>query len=555
MKQLPQEDQQSTLTDQPRHDDEALRLLVPGLVILRHPEAQRVGEIVALPRLSSGVGLSRVGSSQIHVKLSRHEPLFATPRQETLRPLADPYLSRRPMLLLPGPRTGSIVLELSESRAKVTAAGVSIESNRLFSAEEIERGVTLVLHRRVVLLLCLVDPIPLVVPRFGLVGEAAATQSLRQEIRSAATLDVPVLLRGETGTGKELVARALHQTSRRSHRPYITVNMGALSPALAASELFGAVRGAYTGADRNKPGFFRSANGGTIFLDEIGEASVEVQVMLLRVLESREIQPVGGVDALTVDVRVIAATDAELESAISAGRFRAPLLHRLAGFEIELPPLRTRRDDIARLLFHFLAEESNNLVGGGSATELSPEAQLSAELVARLVAHDWPGNVRQLRNVARRLAIAQHNGSRPAELERLVDQLIDRLPRTEAASATSRTNATRPSETLPDSAQVAPEGFYKRYRRSSDVNERELLMALEKHHWQPQLAAAELGVSRPTIYRLMQNNSKIRKAVDLERTEIEATLEQCEGAVQDAANQLRVSLQGLKRRMTQLGLD
>ena len=156
-------------------------------------------------------------------------------------------------------------------------------------AAEIERGVAMVLSHRVALWLHTVDPVPASVPDFGLVGESEPIVRLRQEIQAAAQLDVPVLLRGETGTGKELAARALHRAGARRERPFVAVNMAVLTPSLAAAELFGAARGAYTGADRNKTGYFQRAEGGTLFLDEIGEVTPEVQTMLLRALENHEI--------------------------------------------------------------------------------------------------------------------------------------------------------------------------------------------------------------------------------------------------------------------------
>src|SRR6185436_7591836 len=213
-----------------------LRPRVPGLVILSHPDPRRVGEEAALVGLASGK----------RVELSRLEPEFAAPGQDSrFRPLDDSYLSRSPLLFVPGSETGGVTLDRAGSRTQVTAGGEEVERSRTFTAAEIERGVVLVLARRIALLLHPVDPVPASVPGFGLAGDSAAILRLRQEIRSAAGLDVPVLLRGATGTGKELVARALHDAGRRRQGPYVTVNLAALPPSLAASELFGAVRGAY----------------------------------------------------------------------------------------------------------------------------------------------------------------------------------------------------------------------------------------------------------------------------------------------------------------------
>ncbi|HEU4537176.1 MAG TPA: sigma 54-interacting transcriptional regulator, partial [Polyangiaceae bacterium] len=181
--------------------------------------------------------------------------------------------------------------------------------------------------------------------------------------------------------------------------------MGAVPKELAAAELFGAARGAYTGSTHDREGLFRSAQGGTLFLDEVGEAPPEVQVMLLRALETGEVHPVGAKAPVAVDVRLVAATDANLESQIRDGRFKEPLLHRLAGYEIRLPPLRERREDIGPLFYHFARGE---LEATGEARRLAPadpyEAPwLPAPIAARLVRHPWPGNVRQLRNWARQI--------------------------------------------------------------------------------------------------------------------------------------------------------
>jgi two-component system nitrogen regulation response regulator NtrX len=243
-------------------------------------------------------------------------------------------------------------------------------------------------------------------PADGLVGQSAAIETLRGEIEAFAAVEAPVLLLGETGTGKELVAQGIHAASRRHRGPFVSVNLGAIPPSLAASELFGAARGAFTGAVQAQDGFFRKAQGGTLFLDEIGETPQEVQASLLRVLEAGEIQPVGAQSALRVDVRVLAATDADLEQRVQAGTFREPLLHRLAGYSIRLPPLRERRDDVGRLLVHFLRQE---LAATGELDILDRDSPhllwIKPALVVRLARYDWPGNVRQLRNNIERLMI------------------------------------------------------------------------------------------------------------------------------------------------------
>ncbi|HXU34269.1 MAG TPA: sigma 54-interacting transcriptional regulator, partial [Thermoanaerobaculia bacterium] len=391
----------------------------PGLTILGHPQVQRVGERANLLELSSGR----------EAMLSRGEPAFAPPGESAFAPLAVPYLSRRPWLLQ-ATGDGGIRLLRSGSPTGLVANGEPVDGEASFSAAEVDRGVVLLLAGRVVLLLHRFRPVlPDGLPRFGLVGLSDALLDLCRQIARVAPLEVPVLLRGETGTGKELVAAAIHRAGGRRDRPFLALNMGALPASLAAAELFGAKRGAYTGAEKARQGYFRRAHGGTLFLDEIGETPQEVQPLLLRALESGEIQTVGSEEPARVDVRIVAATDADLEQAAAAGRFRAPLLHRLGGYAIRLPPLRERRDDIGRLFFHFLREE---LAGVGEWHRLAdpgPGAPLwpPAAWIARFAAASWPGNVRQLRNVARALAIADRGTEDPAGEPRLPSAIEELL--------------------------------------------------------------------------------------------------------------------------------
>ncbi len=402
----------------------------------------------------------------------------------------------------------------------------------------------LLLAQRVVLLLSWLDPVEQIgLPPFGLVGESAPIQQLRREIQRVAPLDVAVLLRGETGTGKELVAKALHQASGRRSRPFLAANMGAVPASLAAAELFGAARGAYTGSDRKRDGYFQRADGGTLFLDEVGETPLEVQVLLLRALETQEIQPVGSEELRRVDVRLIAATDSDLERAVQAGRFRAPLIHRLAGYEIRLPPLRQRRDDVGRLFFHFLREE---LAGQGEAGRLAtpPEERpwVPANLVARFAEFDWPGNVRQLRNAVRQIAIAGRDAGEPGmwlQVERLLQE-----PPPAAVDLDAGPTRDVPCKPPPQPAKR------KSYRSLED----ELITALRAHRWRIQRAAADLGISRGSLYDRIEKSSQLRKAVDLSQEEIQACRERCGGDLDAMVAVLEVSKRGLQRRMTQLGM-
>jgi transcriptional regulator with PAS, ATPase and Fis domain len=232
---------------------------------------------------------------------------------------------------------------------------------------------------------------------FGMVGRDPSMLELYYVIREVGPLDVPVLIQGESGTGKELVARALHRISPRAERLLVPVNCGALPDGLLESELFGHVRGAFTGAHRDKQGRFELADGGTIFLDEIGELSSAMQVKFLRVLQGGSFEPVGGERTISVDTRVLCATNRDLEADVADGRFRTDLYYRLCVVPITVPPLRERSADIPRLAEHFLAQFL--------AEHPALHTKLSDEALETLSAHRWPGNVRELENAIQYAAI------------------------------------------------------------------------------------------------------------------------------------------------------
>jgi two-component system nitrogen regulation response regulator GlnG len=252
--------------------------------------AHRVGERLLLGRLA-------VGES---IQLTRNAPDFTRPGSHLGQPLADPFVSRKPLVFSSAPE-GRIRLLVEEGGVRVVA-GEPIQGLWEFGPEELAAGVPLELSGRVLLLLHLVLSAPGPLPdTLGMVGQSTGLQIIRKAIEQVADLNVPVLVRGETGTGKELVAQAIHAHSQRRDGRFVSVNLGAIPKELAASELFGAHKGAYTGATRDREGLFRAAQGGTLFLDEVGEASPEVQVMLLRVLETGEMYPVGANTPVATD--------------------------------------------------------------------------------------------------------------------------------------------------------------------------------------------------------------------------------------------------------------
>ena len=226
-----------------------------------------------------------------------------------------------------------------------------------------------------------------------ILGHSPGTQEVVAKIRKIAASDITALIQGETGTGKELVARALHDESSRRNKPFVAVDCGALAENLLESELFGHEKGAFTGADRKKEGQLVLAQGGTLYLDEVGNLPMGLQAKLLRVLQERQVRPVGAEKSIPIDIRFIAATNAPLESESEEGRFRADLYYRLAEFTINIPPLRDRMEDLSELARHFLVEASVEFH--------KPVGSFSGGANLLLSAHTWPGNIRELRNVIR----------------------------------------------------------------------------------------------------------------------------------------------------------
>ncbi|HYO80562.1 MAG TPA: sigma-54 dependent transcriptional regulator [Bryobacteraceae bacterium] len=262
-----------------------------------------------------------------------------------------------------------------------------------------------------------------------LISRSRKMEEIKNAVRMVSPTQATVLITGETGTGKELVARAIHRESKRASGPFIAVNCGALPEALIATELFGHERGAFTGALQRRLGRFEMAHGGTLFLDEVAELPLETQATLLRALQDRSFERMGGSSTVRVDVRVIAATNRDLQAAVSEDRFRMDLYYRFAVFPIELPPLRERPEDIGPLLEHFVAASANRL--GKHFEAIDPRT------VALCEAYSWPGNIRELENVVERAAILAAGDvfSIPDSALRQSSQLVQKRPATSARSS------------------------------------------------------------------------------------------------------------------------
>ena len=320
-----------------------------------------------------------------------------------------------------------------------------------------------------------------------LVGQTPAMQQVATLIERVAPTDSSVLVLGETGTGKELVARRVHELSARSEMPFVPVNCGALPEHLVESEFFGHRKGAFTGADRSRTGLFEVAHGGTLFLDELGELDKPMQVKLLRFLESGEIRRVGENEPIHVDVRIVCATNGDLAEMVADGGFREDLYFRVNTFEIPLPPLRDRKPDLPLLAAALLTRARKRPV--------DDDEELSAEVLAGLADHDWPGNVRELANAIEHAVIMA--GDRPVSVEHLPQQL-----------ATSRPGII--------STFVMPSGAMT----LREVERQVVLGVLDKHGGDKRMAAEELGIALKTMYnKLNQYNAS---AVD-ESSEIVST--------------------------------
>jgi DNA-binding NtrC family response regulator len=310
----------------------------------------------------------------------------------------------------------------------------------------------------------------------GLLGDSPPMRRLKEAITRVGPADVSVLVEGETGTGKELVARAIHHHSRRSGGPFIVVDCASINESLMESELFGHVKGAYTGALAAHEGLFRAANGGTVFLDEVGEIPLAIQVKLLRVLQEREVRAVGSVHPSPVDIRVVAATNRKLSECVERGSFREDLYFRIAVVTLEVPPLRSRGDDIDLLATAFVAR----------LPARQPPVRMHPEALRRLRAHDWPGNIRELENMIQRGSVMMQANEIRAEDLPLAPEEDEPIPLPGAAAAAAQP-AGDPPPVQGDSLDS--------YERAAIVN------ALAKCGGSRRAAARMLGIGPATLYR------------------------------------------------------
>ncbi len=304
-----------------------------------------------------------------------------------------------------------------------------------------------------------------------IIGTSEVLQSVFRLVEKVAATNTNILIEGESGTGKELIARAIHHNSLRADRPFVAINCGALPETLLESELFGHAKGAFTGAIANKPGLFRSAEGGTIFLDEVGEISTSMQVRLLRALQEHEVTPVGSTAAVHFDARTICATNRDLEKEVAEGRFREDLFYRLNVIEIHLPPLRERREDIPLLVRHFIKQTARN--------QQRDEKTINPSAMSALINYAWPGNVRELQNAIERAFTLSND-----EID------LDSLPPRVRDAAADTTNPMRD----PDGLRPTLE----------EIERRHIFDTLGSVNQDKARAANILGIDLSTLYRKLK---------------------------------------------------
>ena len=467
--------------------------------IVWHPDRDRIGE--------------QTIATAATLELARYTPLFQHPGGS---PAAIGFSGvSRDSVRITRDSADRLTIRAPATRMVVELNGVELHQEAVLSRQQVEGGVLLGLGRAVLLCLHWMRTLPRANAAGGFVGVGSAAIATRDLIRQAAASEAPVLLTGPTGSGKEVAARAIHALSARRAGPLVSVNMAALSESLAPADLFGAAKGAYTGAQAARRGYFAEARAGTLFLDEIGNAPASVQPMLLRVLETGDYRPLGAASDATSEARIIAATDQD----IYGGLFNQALLRRLEALTIVLPPLARRREDIGVLLLGILGTEDAAL-------------PLPFALVSLLANASWPGNVRQLRNVVQRCVLALRCGAEPD-----VDGFLGEQGRrvTTAGSV------------------LAPPAPLR--RRPAELRDEDVLAALDNNRWCIADAAQALGISRPSLYKLIEASTLVRRAESIPPDEIRAAFLNSNGKLDACAAALRTPGEALRRHLRSLGMQ
>ncbi|MES2073424.1 MAG: sigma 54-interacting transcriptional regulator [Pseudomonadota bacterium] len=497
-----------------------------GLTILWHPEMDRVGEQFMGP---AGEGA---------VELSRSFPFFYRPEQGGTA-LGHRCIARAPLTIRRDAQDAVHIIA-ADSLMEVEVNGSPLVSSLSLSREQVDQGVVLGLGGVVLVCIHWMRNAPKANAMDGLLGVSSAAIAMRDQIRQVAHTDLTVLLLGETGTGKEVAARAIHAASQCKNGPMVAVNMAALNESLAAADLFGAVKGAYTGAQNSRAGLFAEADGGTLFLDEIGDTPVTVQPMLLRVLETGDYRPLGARADQRSSARLIAATDQDLD----ARAFNQALLRRLEAFVIHVPALRERREDIGLLIVHFLRQWT-------AQSGISVELPMS--FISEMCNDDWPGNIRQLAQVLRRAVMAASAGEMPV-LADFVRNVKASSAHRSADSLKKAVEPTPPASPIADVASLIPAEEAVRKPKLSELTHEDIVLAMENNGWRISNAAQQLGISRPTMYKLLESHPQIRWAEAIPQEEIHRALQEHAGDLDRCASSLKTPSEALRRQLRVLRL-
>ena len=466
--------------------------------------------------------------------IGRHMPLFESP-DGFMQPLDDPCISRQQLTIkwIPG-QDAFLVTPCANARRKLEMW--TTDGEPVAPGGPIPPGTVVSVGDRVMLLLTL-RSLRRGQDLMNMVGDCEVTWTLRDKIRGVAAAEGTVLLQGESGAGKELVATAIHDSSKHVRSAMMVVNCAAIPENLLESVLFGHVKGAFTGADSNKDGFFKAAGKGTLFLDEIGELPLALQSKLLRVLQEHKVCPVGALKEEPIHARVVAATNRDLKQEVVEGRFREDLYYRLSALTIRVPPLRERRESIPGLFNHFFRKKTDDHPELERLWRLADQhpPPMPQEFFKRLFTSPWPGNIRQLWNAVEKVAAENiHTKSFvvPGELEE------DGLGATEVTAD-------------PVSGLAAPVDRSARARRGQ-LDQQELVALLEKHDFVQRRVAQELGISHTTLDRWMREIG-LRRPRDIPEEELVALAGETGDDLKEMARRLKVSPRGLKLRLASLG--
>ena len=500
-------DPDATLTSYGMAEDFASAPVL-AITILWHPQRERIGEQMLGPAAGGAIAMNRFA------------PLFARAGAgHDGTPLGERSITREPVHIR-FVAEGGIQIDHVRGKMGLELNGRPSNGTDQFSAGDLDRGIVIGLGSQVFVCLHLMRSLPRAANVPGLIGVGDGAIKMREAIAQVAGTNMPVLLLGETGSGKEVAAQAIHTLSARRSGRFVAINMATLSESLAAAELFGAVKGAYTGAANSRRGWFAEAEDGSLFLDEIGDTPASVQAMLLRVLESGEYRPLGASADARSNARIVAATDQDL----GEGGFNQALRRRLEAFVIRVPALRERREDIGVLVRHFLEAEA-----AGDAWSLP------FELLSQVFNGDWPGNVRQLGHAMRRVALDLQAGIVPVLEQSVVMPVV--------------------AVQVPGPASAAVASPRPVRRKVSELSDDDLVEAMEKSQWQILAASKALGISRPTVYKLLEAHPRIRFPANISEEEIRAAWEACEGDLQRCASRLMTPAEALRRHVGLLGLN